>query len=127
MITTSCTLAPAYGRDYNSAGAVVDDFLHGKDFKVASVGIPGGRYCSLRDFAAGVEVTLRYSKLSKATSYVVLAGDVEGRKPAPTPVKADIFFGLCKCSVTFEHIDDALLFEKLVKEDEAITGINIYI
>ncbi len=56
-------LAPAYGRDYKSAALVTTDFLNGKDFKMMSVG-HGDGYCSVRDFAPGVKVNLRYKRLA---------------------------------------------------------------
>ena len=59
------TLVPSYGRDYNSAKAVREDFNAGKDFKIVSVGPNIGRQCSVRDLK-GQTVTLRYAKLSKA-------------------------------------------------------------
>lgn len=70
MITQNATLAPAYGRDYKSLDTVTVDFLAGKDFKMASLG-HGGTYCSIRDFQPGVVVTLRYNKLTKATTVKV--------------------------------------------------------
>lgn len=61
MITQNyLTLTPAYGRDYRSQTAVASDFLAGKDFIH-----PSGSYCSIRDFAPNVQVSLRYSRLSK--------------------------------------------------------------
>jgi hypothetical protein len=52
-------LSPAYGRDYKSKAAVLEDWHNGKDFKTCS-----GQYCSRRDFI-GKEVTIRYSSMRK--------------------------------------------------------------
>lgn len=59
-------ISPAYGRDYKSAKDAISDFVVGKDFKMESIG-HGGMYCSIRDFEKGVEVLIRYSKLTKVT------------------------------------------------------------
>lgn len=56
-------LVPAYGRDYKSAKDVKADFLAGKDFALPFAF--GGRYCSVRDFAKGQAVLLRFAKLTK--------------------------------------------------------------
>jgi hypothetical protein len=58
-------VSPAYGRDYKSASAAKADFLEGKDFKLESITIHG-MYCSVRDFAPGVPVEVRYARLTKA-------------------------------------------------------------
>ena len=58
------SLVPADGRDYKSKKEVLTDFLAGKDFEMATFG-QGGRYCSVRDFASGVSVQLRYKKLTQ--------------------------------------------------------------
>lgn len=55
------TLAPAYGRDYQSAREAKQSFLSGKDWIDARC----GSYCSVSDFEAGVTVNLRYGKLRK--------------------------------------------------------------
>lgn len=54
------TLTPAYGRDYKSAKDVERDFRDGKDFVLE----PQGCYTSIRDFAKGHTVNLRYKKLT---------------------------------------------------------------
>lgn len=58
-------LCPAYGRDYKNATAAKADFLAGRDFVLPFA--LGGRYCSVRDFATGQAVLLRYSRLEKVT------------------------------------------------------------
>lgn len=71
MITQNyLTVSPAYGRDYKSAKDAKSDFLGGKDFRMESIG-QGGTYCSLRDFAQGVEVSIRYAKLTKVVNVQV--------------------------------------------------------
>jgi hypothetical protein len=51
-------VVPAYGRDYKSKKEVLADWKAEKDFQIAST----GQYCSIRDFAVGVTVNLRYKK-----------------------------------------------------------------
>ena len=63
------TLIPAYGRDYKSLKEVIADFEAGKDFKIADVSSRwNGSYTSIRDFG-GVQVKLRYNKLTKFGFY----------------------------------------------------------
>lgn len=65
MITQNyCELLPAYGRDYKNRNDVETDFRNGKDFEMATIGT-GGTYCSIRDFAVGTYVNLRYAKHTK--------------------------------------------------------------
>lgn len=71
----SATLTPAYGRDYPSQAAVVKDFIEGKDFVLQ----PAGRYCSIRDFAPGANVSLRYRKLREKVIYIIGTG-IRGAK-----------------------------------------------
>ena len=59
-------LTPAYGRDYKNKKEVTEAFLSGKDFTLnhfsgASI------LCSVRDFAPGVVVNLRYKKLTSVS------------------------------------------------------------
>jgi hypothetical protein len=56
------TLTPARGRDYKSAKEAVKDFEDCKDFIMNDV-IKGFGLCSISDFPAGTEITLRYNKL----------------------------------------------------------------
>ena len=58
------TVVPAYGRDYKSAKAALEDWHGGKDFRAE----PQGQYCSRRDFGPTVMVNIRYAKLAKITS-----------------------------------------------------------
>ena len=59
------TLTPAYGRDYKSKKAVLEDWAAGKDFIIADMFHPdSGRYTSKRDWT-GKSVNIRYQKLSK--------------------------------------------------------------
>lgn len=53
------SLAPAYGRDYQSAREAKQSFLSGKDWIDARC----GSYCSVSDFEVGVTVNLRYKQL----------------------------------------------------------------
>lgn len=57
----SATLSPAYGRDYKSQAFALKDFVAGKDFILQ----PAGRYCSIRDFAPGALISLRYRRFTK--------------------------------------------------------------
>lgn len=62
------TLTPAYGRDFKSAREAQQSFMSGQDWQIATVfGGNAGRYCSVRDFADGVSVELRYAKQTKST------------------------------------------------------------
>lgn len=54
-------VTPAYGRDYKSQKEVLEAFLSGKDFILQ----PQYCYCSIRDFAPGVTVNVRYAKNMK--------------------------------------------------------------
>ena len=59
------TLTPAYGRDYQSAQAVLAAWNSEKDFMIATYNSPDhGRYCSRKDFKE-TQVKIRYDKLSK--------------------------------------------------------------
>jgi len=58
-------LIPAYGRNYTRQEDVIHDFQHGLDFKGDySIGFA---YCSVRDFAPGTIVLLRYNRLRSVT------------------------------------------------------------
>jgi hypothetical protein len=63
---THLTVVPAYGRDYSNAAAAQADFLENKDFVI--VDRRGSCYVNLADCQQfGVrEVTIRYSKRTKA-------------------------------------------------------------
>ena len=60
------SLTPAYGRDYKSRKAIVDDLNEGKDFLLNVMG--GATYMSIRDIKAGDTATVRYKKLTQVTS-----------------------------------------------------------
>lgn len=65
-------VSPAYGRDYKNKAAATKDFLDGKDFILESFMVrPSGTYCSIRDFASGVKVEVRYARLTKLTIVTV--------------------------------------------------------
>ncbi len=69
------TLVPAYGRDYKSAKAARADFLIGRDWIIADITDPyDGKPCSVRDFDAGMGITLRYKKLASLTCLKVPEG-----------------------------------------------------
>jgi hypothetical protein len=57
------TLTAAYGRDYKSAKAVKADFDANKDFVVASMFGPSGRYINKQSIPAGTTVNIRYNQL----------------------------------------------------------------
>lgn len=62
MITVDYrVVTPAYARDYKNQKEVKEAFLSGVDFKLQ----PEGCYCSIRDFAPGVTVNVRYAKMMK--------------------------------------------------------------
>lgn len=55
-------LTPAYGRDYKSKTALLEDFNANKDFRIASVGYSG--YANKHELT-GNTVELRYDQLRK--------------------------------------------------------------
>lgn len=78
----SATVSPAYGRDYTTLGQAQQDLLAGKDFWChvysdgAGVSFREG-YCSLRDFAHGARVTIRYNRMRDSGVVVVQHGSEE--------------------------------------------------
>lgn len=64
----SLTVSPAYGRDYKSRNAVLEDWHNNKDFVVESFGPHMGRYINKADAEANLvgPVEIRYAKLTKA-------------------------------------------------------------
>ena len=57
------TVSPAYSRDYKSRLEAVTAFKEGKDFICeAEDGRPVGKYCSIRDFPIGTQVSIRFQK-----------------------------------------------------------------
>ena len=70
MIKT--TVIPAYGRDYKSAKDTEKDFRDGKDFVIADISNRwDGKYCSIRDFAVGDQIKIRYKGLRNVTIVTV--------------------------------------------------------
>jgi hypothetical protein len=67
------TLTPAYGRDYTSGKDAIASFESGKDFSLASI-FHGSGYVSVRDFACGDRVSIRYGKLRKVVGHTVKGG-----------------------------------------------------
>jgi hypothetical protein len=55
---TSANLVPAYGRNYQNSADALHAFQTGRDFKIAG----DTRYTSIRDFAEGAMVEIRYGK-----------------------------------------------------------------
>jgi len=56
-------ITPTNGRDYKSKKAVQEAFYNGENFIVNDVTDPFcGKYCSVRDFKNGEQVTIRYNK-----------------------------------------------------------------
>ena len=74
MKITEGTLTPAYGRDYGSKSAAVDDFRRGLDFVL---NMPGRRpvYCSIRDFEPEDMVKIRYNRGRDVSFYRVTPAD----------------------------------------------------
>ena len=52
------TVSGAYGRDYKSKKAMLEDWNAGKDFRMR----PSGQYCSTRDFPTGTVIRMRYKQ-----------------------------------------------------------------
>lgn len=83
MITENyTTVSPAYGKDYKSGKDAKADFLAGKDFRMETL-CQGSGYCSIRDFAPGVSVQVRFKKMAGVVM-VKVPQDVEA-----TIAKAD--------------------------------------
>lgn len=65
MSATSIVVKGAYGRDYKNKSSAVQDWRSGLDFFILKENDrPMGTYCSNRDFPAGCQVMIRYSKLT---------------------------------------------------------------
>lgn len=62
------TVSPAYGRDYRSKAAAIQDWKDGKDFVYHGLDA-SGRYCSIRDFGPGDVINIRYKKLTQVAPY----------------------------------------------------------
>ncbi len=64
----TATLTPAYGRDYKSKKAVIEDLLAGKDFVLYDLmSSYNGKVCNLDDLrkAEYTSVHVRYSAMTK--------------------------------------------------------------
>lgn len=56
-------LIPAYGRDYSNKRTALEAFRSGKDWRFASLFPPySGQLTSIRDFAPGTKVFLRFNE-----------------------------------------------------------------
>lgn len=73
MLPNYTTLVPAYGRDYKSGKEAQAAFENGVDFKVATYGPNDGQICSIRDFATGSSVNLRFKRLTGVKVVKVVA------------------------------------------------------
>lgn len=73
IIQNYTVVSPAYGRDYKSKAAAIDDFKAGLDFRYHGFG--GGAYCSIRDFSPGIIVNIRYKKLTLVAPFTVPTHD----------------------------------------------------
>ena len=54
-------VSPAYGKDYKNKSDAVQAWRAGQDFILESLG-GTGRYCSNRDFKAGINVEIRFNR-----------------------------------------------------------------
>ena len=61
------TITPAYGRDYKSANAALEDYNADKDFIVADITNPYNGKPVNKSQLSGVDVMIRYNKLTKIT------------------------------------------------------------
>jgi hypothetical protein len=70
QITTDyCELTPAHGRDEKNKKAIEQLFRDGKDFQ-GDYNL-GFKLCSVRDFASGTKVLLRYKQNTQVAVVVV--------------------------------------------------------
>ena len=64
------TLTPAYGRDYRSKTACLNDLTSGKDFIINDIQSRwDGKPISIRDMRPGETVKVRYAQLTKVFVY----------------------------------------------------------
>jgi hypothetical protein len=84
MSNSDGTLTPAYGRDYRSKTALLEDFRKGLDFYFHHP-IQRSGYCSIRDFKPGELVKFRYDKGRQACFYIVADVDVPRGTPKIAP------------------------------------------
>lgn len=68
---TNVVLTPAYGRDYKSRKAIIEDLNAGKDFTANSPN--GAGYCSVRDLADG-SFQVRYKQIRSVATVKILNG-----------------------------------------------------
>lgn len=88
MITNNYeTVGPAYGRDYKSARDARAAFLSGVDFKLYSV-THEDAYCSVRDFAPGTTVNVRYKQMERIVPVVVPTDAPRGNGGFDKPLSA---------------------------------------
>lgn len=65
-------LIPAYGRDYNSAKAVLADWNAEKDFQICDYFNPDdGKYINKQQVEKGTSVSIRYGKKRKVKVFKV--------------------------------------------------------
>lgn len=65
IVHDSLTLIPAYGRQPQTIKEATTSFLNGQDWQLVHLG--SSTYCSIRDFAPGTWVTLRFRSLRSVT------------------------------------------------------------
>jgi hypothetical protein len=65
IITDNLTLIPAYGRQPQTIKEATTSFLNGQDWELVHLG--SSTYCSIRDFAPGTWVALRFRHLRSIT------------------------------------------------------------
>ncbi len=62
------TVIPAYGRDYKSAKAAIEDWNADKDFRIADISSPyDGKYVNKSSCPVGTTVHIRYNRLTRIT------------------------------------------------------------
>ena len=63
-------LIPAYGRDYRSKAAVIDDFNKDLDFIIADIHDPyDGKYVNKSQLDSGCTINVRYQRLTKVVVF----------------------------------------------------------
>ncbi len=71
----TCTLTPAYGRDYKSQAAIIADLKAGKDFVFNCFGhADDGRYVNLEQLQperGSRMVRVRYARLTKVAGFTI--------------------------------------------------------
>ena len=67
------SVRPAYGRDYKSKAALIDDWKQGRDFIINNIGRDTGRYINCHDAKRSAPMTInaRYDKLRKVCVFEV--------------------------------------------------------